>query len=254
MLRPDTPFVPLGTANMTAGWSRIAPATLPAVPNAFRQLYRDVHSEVADFIEHGSSSAEVPALSTEGWMHQSRLQAGAQVSEPGLADGPAQQAFLNTIAPWAEESATRLGVAPHLVAAHAALESGWGQKPLRQADGRDTHNLFSIKAGGAWSGGSATSLTTEFEQGQPVKQQARFRSYPDYASAFRDYTRLLQDSPRYRGALNVGDDAQAFALGLARGGYATDPAYADKLARIASAVKASASKAPGLAAAAHSRD
>jgi len=42
-----------------------------------------------------------------------------------------------------------------------------------------------------------------------------------------------ENFPRYRGALNVGSDARAFAQGLARGGYATDPAYADKLARVA---------------------
>ena len=33
-------------------------------------------------------------------------------------------------------------------------------------------------------------------------------------------------------ALRTGDDVQAFASGLAAGGYATDPDYAQKLVRI----------------------
>jgi flagellar protein FlgJ len=56
---------------------------------------------------------------------------------------------------------------------------------------------------------------------------------PDGASAFRDYARMLLENPRYRGAIGAGGDANAFAQGLAKGGYATDPAYAAKLARLA---------------------
>src|SRR5436305_1668841 len=62
----------------------------------------------------------------------------------------AQREFLDEIAPYARKAAERLGVAPDLVAAQAALESGWGRKPLRRADGSDAHNLFGIKAGGGW--------------------------------------------------------------------------------------------------------
>ena len=44
---------------------------------------------------------------------------------------------------------------------------------------------------------------------------------------------MLIDNPRFHGALGAGNNAQAFAAGLAKGGYATDPAYAAKLARLA---------------------
>jgi flagellar protein FlgJ len=44
---------------------------------------------------------------------------------------------------------------------------------------------------------------------------------------------MLIDNPRFRGALGTGSDAHAFASGLAKGGYATDPAYAAKLSRLA---------------------
>jgi flagellar protein FlgJ len=124
-------------------------------------------------------------------------------------------------------------VAPELVSAHAALESGWGQRPLRNTDGSSTYNLFGIKAGNNWHGGVAESATTEYMGGAALKTSARFRAYPDQASAFRDYAQMLIDNPRFRGALGAGNDAQAFASGLAKGGYATDPAYAAKLARLA---------------------
>ena len=114
----------------------------------------------------------------------------------------------------------------------SALESGWGQRPLRNPDGSSTHNLFGIKAGTGWHGGVAESATTEYVGGAALKTSARFRTYPDQASAFRDYAQMLIDNPRFRGALGTGNDAQAFAAGLAKGGYATDPSYAAKLTRL----------------------
>jgi len=144
-----------------------------------------------------------------------------------------QRQFLDMIRPHAREAARRLGVAPELVAAQAALESGWGQRPLRDRDGADTHNLFGIKAGSSWRGEIAEVLTTEFENGVAVKRTERFRSYSDLAEAFQDFTRLLLNAPRYRMALNTGNDAAAYAQALVKGGYATDPAYADKLVSVA---------------------
>jgi len=58
------------------------------------------------------------------------------------------------------------------------------------------------------------------------------------AGSFQDYASLLLDNPRYRRALNTGSDAQAFAHALQAGGYATDPAYADKLGKVAAGIKA----------------
>jgi len=144
------------------------------------------------------------------------------------ANSESQKEFLQSIMPWATEAAQKLGVAPELVAAHAALESGWGQHPLGASN-----NLFGIKAGGQWQGAVTSAATTEYAMGLPMKKVEKFRSYPDAASAFRDYANVLADNPRYRDALNTGSDARAFAQGVARGGYATDPSYADKLMKLA---------------------
>jgi flagellar protein FlgJ len=43
---------------------------------------------------------------------------------------------------------------------------------------------------------------------------------------------MMKDSPRYASVVAAGNSAQGFAQGLQRAGYATDPAYADKLTRV----------------------
>ncbi|MET0983314.1 MAG: flagellar assembly peptidoglycan hydrolase FlgJ [Telluria sp.] len=219
------------------------PATLPTAPtrptaaigggSGFGRAFADVQGEVATFIQEGGGDTS-PALSPEGsvWHARSAAAILAAPDTEGSTDDE-QQAFLDTIAPWAKEAADKLGVAPELVQAHAALESGWGQRPIRDAIGASSHNLFGIKAGGNWNGAVSETATTEYVGGAAVKTSARFRAYPDGASAFRDYARMLLENPRYRGAIGAGNDANAFAQGLAKGGYATDPAYAAKLARLA---------------------
>jgi len=59
-----------------------------------------------------------------------------------------------------------------------------------------------------------------------------FRAYSSYDESFADYARLMKTSPRYRDIVARADDAKQFAQGLQRAGYATDPAYADKLGRV----------------------
>jgi len=205
----------------------------------FGSTFSSVQEEVASFIQNGGgdsfSAGSSASLSPEGSVWQARASQAANAIV-GADDGnksPDQQAFLESIAPWAREAADKLGVAPELVSAHAALESGWGQRPLRHADGSSTNNLFGIKAGNSWHGDVAESATTEYVGGAALKTSARFRAYPDQASAFRDYAQMLIDNPRFRGALGTGNNAHAFASGLAKGGYATDPAYAAKLSRLA---------------------
>jgi flagellar protein FlgJ len=215
-------------------------ATAPTAPlsnggGKFGGIFNEVEGEVSDFIQNGGGDFATSAtLSAEGRMWAARSQgATAAVMGDGADTSPDQQAFLESIAPWAKEAADKLGVAPELVSAHAALESGWGQRPLRNADGSSTYNLFGIKANAGWRGNVAESATTEYVGGAALKTSARFRAYPDQASAFRDYAQMLIDNPRFHGVLGAGNNAHAFAAGLAKGGYATDPAYAAKLARLA---------------------
>lgn len=228
MFRPD--YTALRPTTAAAPTAPVRPAL--AGGGGFAGLVGEVRADIDRFIAQGSPAGAWSSLSVEGQAMRARLQ-GTSAAAVNPGNSESQQAFLASIAPWARETGQRLGVAPELVAAHAALESGWGQRPLLREDGSDTHNLFGIKAGGQWRGAVAQALTTEYEADSALKKSEPFRSYPDQASAFRDYAQLLLENPRYRAALNTGADVRAFAQGLARGGYATDPAYADKLASVA---------------------
>jgi peptidoglycan hydrolase FlgJ len=145
---------------------------------------------------------------------------------------PDQQEFLRMHESSARAAEAQTGIPASFMVAQAAHESGWGRREIRNADGSSAHNLFGIKAGAGWTGKAAQVTTTEVIDGQPRKVVAKFRAYDSYDDAFRDYARLMKDNPRYAQVVAAGNDAQGFAQGLQRAGYATDPAYADKLARV----------------------
>jgi flagellar protein FlgJ len=130
----------------------------------------------------------------------------------------------------AAEAAT--GIPADFMLAQAALESGWGRRDIRMADGSPSHNLFGIKAGANWKGPVAEVTTTEYLGGRPRKVKATFRAYASAEEAFADYARLMTKNPRYAPVLAQATSAHGFAHALQRAGYATDPAYGDKLARV----------------------
>ncbi len=151
-------------------------------------------------------------------------------AEASAVPAPAR-AFVGRLWPHALEAAGTTGIPPHFMIAQAALETGWGRNEPRLADGTPSHNLFGIKAGRGWEGPVAEAVTTEYVNGVAQRTVERFRAYPSYAEAFRDYAGLLTSSPRYAAVLNR-QDASGFARGLQRAGYASDPMYAAKLERI----------------------
>ncbi|MDR1276842.1 MAG: flagellar assembly peptidoglycan hydrolase FlgJ [Candidatus Accumulibacter sp.] len=153
----------------------------------------------------------------------------AAASAP-IGSGGAQD-FVKRVWPHAVEAAKSLGVPPHFVVAHSALESGWGQHEITLPDGSPSHNLFGIKAGKSWQGPSVEIQTTEYENGAPKTVRAKFRVYPSYAEAFEDYAGLLRGKARFASVLGQRDSV-GFAQSLQDSGYATDPLYADKLNRI----------------------
>ncbi|GGY04707.1 glycoside hydrolase family 73 protein [Paludibacterium paludis] len=195
----------------------------------FGALMRETRQDVERFITSGEGwGGAASGLSPEA--RAAMLRAGQAPSTGAAGALPEDaRAFLDQIMPFARDAGRRLGVAADIIAAHAALESGWGGKPLRDRDGKNRYNLFGIKADAGWQGDSELAATREHGAGGDYATSARFRAYGSLAEGFDDYARFLGANPRYRGALGAGSDAGAFARGLARAGYATDPAYADKL-------------------------
>jgi flagellar protein FlgJ len=136
----------------------------------------------------------------------------------------------HTAAAKAAEQAT--GISSSNILGQAALESGWGKHEPRMKDGGSSHNLFGIKATSSWTGKVAEVTTTEYIGGAPRRVTAKFRAYDSYEESFKDHARLLSESPRYSRTVAQADTAQAYAKGLQKAGYATDPAYADKLTKV----------------------
>ena len=144
-------------------------------------------------------------------------------------------AFVERYSAAAQAVARQSGIPASLMLAQAGHETGWGQHPIKGPDGTLSNNLFGIKAGAAWRGATVDLLTTEFKDGQAQKVVQRFRAYASPAESFADYAQMLSTSPRYQGVVQAakvaGADPQQFAQGLQKAGYATDPAYAQKLGR-----------------------
>ncbi|KAI2694520.1 flagellar assembly peptidoglycan hydrolase FlgJ [Pseudomonas sp. TNT3] len=141
--------------------------------------------------------------------------------------------FVNAMLPMAKEAADRIGVDPRYLVAQAALETGWGKSVMRAQDGSSSHNLFGIKASNSWKGDSARAITSEFRNGEMVKETAQFRSYDSYKDSFHDLVTLLQSNNRYQDVVKSADNPEQFVRELQKAGYATDPNYANKISQIA---------------------
>lgn len=131
----------------------------------------------------------------------------------------------------------RLPIVPAIAAAQAALESAWGASELA----REANNLFGIKAGKTWEGPVYRLPTREFD---PEKGwytvYADFRAYEDWTACFRDYGDIIATRPWFKDAAEaaVRGDPEGFLNGLLarpgrEPGWATDPAYKDKVLDIA---------------------
>lgn len=109
---------------------------------------------------------------------------------------------------------------PELVAAQWALESGWG----KHVSGK--HNYFGLKGPGT------ATKTQEFVDGKFVDIQDSFLNFESLYDCV-DYlvVRWYKNWKRHKGVNNSADRNLA-ARQLVKEGYATDPAYADKLIKI----------------------
>ena len=188
-----------------------------------------------------STVDKLKALTTEAQRAGRAMSAGAasasassteiRGSAKGAAAG-APQEFVQRMWESAKSAEQSTGMPAQFILGQAALESGWGRREIRHADGGSSHNLFGIKAGAGWGGPTVKAVTTEFVNGVARKSTETFRAYASYADSFADYARLINNNPRYAAARNAGADASVFARSLQTAGYATDPLYAAKLTRV----------------------
>lgn len=195
-----------------------------------------------------ASSDALPGLSMSTALSQRGLRRTGTSTDTNAAAAPAaasagapasgnqrlshSEQFIRKHQAAAQEAQAATGMAASHILGQAALESGWGKHEIKMKDGSSSHNLFGIKATPGWTGKVAEVTTTEYIGGVAHKVTAKFRAYDSYADAFKDHARLLSQSPRYSQTVAQADTASGFAKGLQKAGYATDPAYADKLTKV----------------------
>ncbi len=153
-----------------------------------------------------------------------------------MATKAEQQAFIKSAGSAAKKSETETGVPASVTIAQAIVESGWGEHHMG-----DANNYFGIKAQevggkvvfGDVATGYVDKITKEYDKnGNAYTVVAHFRSYKDMAGSFIDHGIFLTSNKRYGKALDAyaeSKDADEYARGLQKAGYATDPKYADML-------------------------
>jgi flagellar rod assembly protein/muramidase FlgJ len=150
---------------------------------------------------------------------------------PASAAGSAS-AFLVRHAEAAQRVQAASGIPATYMLSQAALETGWGRQEIRAPDGRNSFNLFGIRAGSNWQGPTVQVWTTEHINGSTQRMVGQFRAYSSYEESFADYARLISQQPRYAQVMQNLGDPNAFASAMQRAGYATGPRYASALASV----------------------
>ena len=129
--------------------------------------------------------------------------------------------FIAMLLPGAQECQRATGIPASFTIAQAALESAWGERVRG-------NNLFGIKADKAWKGKTVDVPTHEVVKGQRVNLVDKFRAYGSWAECIMDRAHFLKANPRYAACFRE-TTGEGWARTVAAAGYATDPAYADKL-------------------------
>lgn len=134
------------------------------------------------------------------------------------------QEFLDMLVPAAQACQRASGIPASFTLAQAALESSWGAR----APGC---NLFGIKADRSWRGAVTLVSTHEVINGGRVALNDQFRCYRTFGEGLADRAEFFRKNPRYADCFKE-KTGHGWARAVARAGYATDPAYADKLIAI----------------------
>ncbi len=121
----------------------------------------------------------------------------------------------------AKDKMVEYGIPASITIAQGILESGAGKGELSQK----ANNHFGIKCHKGWTGQRVYHDDDE--------DQECFRKYENPESSFRDHSLFLSERSRYSGLFELSkDDYKAWAKGLRKAGYATDPRYPQKLITI----------------------
>ena len=160
--------------------------------------------------------------------------AGSEVCYSGGLGGGAQteaegiEAYTERYGQIAFDLGEKHGIPYEVILAQSAHESAWGGSGLTE----NAYNFFGIKAGSSWNGPVYTTTTWEVIDGEDVEVDADFRMYENSYAGFLGYVHLIYnagDGSTYSEALEHPNDAHRYLEEVANAGYATDPAYINRV-------------------------
>lgn len=181
-----------------------------------------------------TSRGESAAATSLRALEPQRTPTTSSATNPATRTAPAGRAQADFVArhsATANQVERSSGIPTSFMLGQAGHETGWGRREITTASGENSFNLFGIKAGPGWSGKVAEVTTTEYVNGVAQKKVAKFRAYDSFEDSFKDYARLITNSPRYAQVRTQTGSVAGYANGLQQAGYATDPDYASKLSR-----------------------
>ena len=133
-------------------------------------------------------------------------------------DKSPQEIYIEQFATLAVEEMYRSGVPASITLAQGLLESRYGQSELAVKG----NNHFGIKCHNSWNG-------KKIYYDDDSKGEC-FRKYSSPEQSYRDHSDFLRYRDRYKFLFDYKTtDYKAWANGLKKAGYATDPAYPKKL-------------------------
>lgn len=130
--------------------------------------------------------------------------------------------FIKQVEKIAKEIGKKYDIDYKILIAQAGHETGWGTKVI-------DNNLFNIK--GEYKGEYVEVPVGEYDKigGFWYITMAKFRKYPSIKESFEDYIELISKKPNYKKAWENRKNYKKYFEELVKGGYATDPKYADSL-------------------------
>lgn len=134
--------------------------------------------------------------------------------------------FIAKIAPLCQADYNVHKILPSLSIAQACLESGYGTSDLYMYGSA----AFGIKASSGWNGRIFRKSSAEVIGGSTVFLDSDFRAYNSLSDSVADHGAFLQKD-RYKSVVGEKDFTKA-AAAVKTAGYATDPDYPSKLAKI----------------------
>ncbi len=204
-----------------------------SVIGAIRTTYNSLGGPAGDLgfptggeVPYGTGVLQAYQNGSITWSASAGIQVNVGVSVPYTKEA----VFINAVAPMAQASQRKYGVPASVTIARAihgvrlghqqpvALRAGVLRRQVRHLERRLRQRHRDAQLGGHRRGGR--------DPGGP-----HFRTYNSLADSIMDHGAFLRNNSRYAAAFST-STPQAFAQAIAAAGYATDPAYASKLANI----------------------